>query len=155
MNEELNLVEVLKNCPKGTRLYSPMYGTVCLHKVREDSEWPIRIESEENICYFTAQGKFSMSDESECMLFPSKDNRDWNTFVVKRKESMYDFKPFDKVLVRDDNEERWIAAWFSNKYFEHDNIYYQCTGGSVWKYCIPYEGNENLVGTMRDTSIHE
>ena len=57
------------------------------------------------------------------------------------------FKPFDKVLVRNDKEDQWSANIFS--YQVRDNMYY-CLGECYWRYCIPYEGNEHLLGTTKD-----
>ena len=53
-----------------------------------------------------------------------------------------EFKPFDKVLVRDEGE-RWRACLFSH--IIEAGVY--CASGMHWKYCIPYEGNEHLLGT--------
>lgn len=60
-------------------------------------------------------------------------------------EVPYKFRPFDRVLVRDEEREPWRATLFSNY---NDNIsypYYTINGPYVQ--CIPYEGNEDLVGT--------
>ena len=54
----------------------------------------------------------------------------------------HEFKPFDKVLVRDDDDEEWTCSLFSLK---DDGGYNAC--GLIWNQCIPYEGNEHLVGT--------
>ena len=54
-----------------------------------------------------------------------------------------EFKTFDKVIRRDADDEEWNADWFSHK---GDTAYpYYCTA-SCFKQCIPYEGNEHLVG---------
>ena len=58
-----------------------------------------------------------------------------------------ELKPFDKVLVRDDKEDLWFANIFS---YRHRDMYY-CLG-ECYRYCIPYEGNEKLLGTMDDVS---
>lgn len=55
-----------------------------------------------------------------------------------------EFKPFDKVLVRDNNTEEWRADFFS--YIQRDDFMF-VTVASCWKYCIPFEGNEHLLGT--------
>lgn len=55
----------------------------------------------------------------------------------------HQFKPFDKVLVRDDNEADWKCDFFSNI---SNSGYYHCINAG-WKQCIPYEGNEHLLGT--------
>jgi len=54
-----------------------------------------------------------------------------------------EFKPFDKVLVRDDESDSWRLDFFSHK---GSGVSYVCVG-SVWALCIPYEGNERLIGT--------
>lgn len=57
-----------------------------------------------------------------------------------RKE--YEFKPFDKVLVRDEDNKKWVPAFFWTK-----NDEFIVIGGSRWNQCIPYQGNEHLLGT--------
>lgn len=65
---------------------------------------------------------------------------------VKVVEPKCSFKPFDKVLVRDSEDCVWKAGYFSN-YDEGDvSLPYICVG-SLYKLCIPYEGNEYLLGT--------
>lgn len=56
---------------------------------------------------------------------------------------MYDFKPFDKVLMRDSEHEIWEPTLFSGKVGDA----FKDIGLIVYKYCIPYEGNESLAGT--------
>ena len=56
------------------------------------------------------------------------------------------FKPFDKVLCRDDDDDVWKANLFSHEAHALSYPYYVC-GGNFYKKCIPYEGNEHLVGT--------
>lgn len=65
--------------------------------------------------------------------------------VVELK-SKVEIKPFDKVLVRNDKEDLWSANIFS--YQVRDM--YHCLGESYWRYCIPYIGNESLLGTTKD-----
>ena len=57
-----------------------------------------------------------------------------------------EFKPFDKVLVRDNKSDNWRVNLFSHK---NVNEPYYCVYAS-WHYCIPYEGNEHLLGTTKD-----
>ena len=57
-----------------------------------------------------------------------------------------EFKPFDKVLVRDSESDKWRANLFG--YISEDG-YYCCVFDS-WVYCIPYAGNEYLLGTTKD-----
>lgn len=61
----------------------------------------------------------------------------------------YKFKPFDKVLVRDDEGRTWRANLFSNYWNDGKEYKYGCID-SAWMYCIPYEGNEHLLGTTKN-----
>lgn len=146
----MNLVEILKNVPKGTKLYSPLFGEVTFNCIQKDEDWPIVIKTDENKdAYFAENGKYNQYVDCECMLFPSKENRDWNTFKV---ESPYNFKPFDKVLVRNEDNEPWNIQFFG--YYDmiaKDEAPYVCLGNSMciadtFKQCIPFEGNEKLLG---------
>ena len=144
----MNIAEILKDCPVGTKLYSPLFGEcelVCSGYKSNDS-YPIIIKAGDERHCFTKNGLFYREYiNGECMLFPSKDNRDWSTFKVNKE---CEFKPFDKVLVRDKNSNIWNIEFFSwiNGISEYK---YQCmTCG--WKQCIPYEGNEHLLGTTNN-----
>lgn len=63
----------------------------------------------------------------------------------------YEFKAFDKVLVRD-YDDVWFAGIFSH--LRRDGGFF-CAGGSLWEQCIPYEGNEHLLGTTKDYKEEE
>lgn len=68
---------------------------------------------------------------------------------VKVVEPKCPFKPFDKVLVRDCECDVWKADYFSD-YAKGDKTYrYNCVG-SFYKSCIPYEGNQHLLGTTNN-----
>ena len=54
------------------------------------------------------------------------------------------FKPFDKVLVRDEDDEEWVPVFFRASI--SDNEYVTIGSGIIWKQCIPYEGNEDKAG---------
>ena len=75
------------------------------------------------------------------MLFPSRDCRDWSKFKSPKPE--YKFKPFEKVLVRDSEDEKWRVSLFDFKSEEDLPLPYFVIG-SAYKYCIPYAGNEHL-----------
>ena len=97
MNENLNLVEILKNCPKGTKLYSTIYGDVELEKVYlKDDEYPIEIKIGEgsDMTYVANDGRLLGDFPGECTLFPSKDQRDWSKFKTKKPK----FKVGDKII---------------------------------------------------------
>lgn len=77
-----NLVEILKNAPKGLELYSPVYGKVKLNCMKPNDSCPIEIEIEHNSKILSLWlDKYGRMDENgECTLFPSKENRDWNNW---------------------------------------------------------------------------
>ena len=282
-----NIAEILKNCPKGTKLYSPIFGECELLKIYTGLGFDV-INETGNIFNLSYDGRYNLN--GECCIFPSKDNRDWDKFQIpfkdgdiitctnsicsfvaifkemntdttfrryvsltlddKRqfliKESWSDFKnprfateeekqklfdtikangykwngetktlekliepkfkvgdrikesiggkreytisivthefyvvteennytyhipfkneefyelipnkfdistlkPFDKVLVRDNNEQKWTVDMFS--FYDKTLIYpFNCIGHCV-NQCIPYKGNEHLLGTTND-----
>ena len=114
MNENLNLVEILKYCPEGTKLYSTVYGDVELVRVYlDDNTYPIEIKIDEgsDIIYITNDGRLLDEFPGECTLFPSKDQRDWSKFNVKKHRfDPKTFQPFDKVLVKRGDESYYV--WF-------------------------------------------
>ena len=66
--------------------------------------------------------------------------------IGKPKEK-YRFKPYDKVIVRAfGDDSTWIASFYSH-YSEDWPLPYVTVSGRHWQSCIPYEGNEHLVGT--------
>lgn len=152
MNENLNLVEILKDCPKGTKLYSTIYGDVELGEVRlNDNAYPIEIkigEGSDMICDTTNDGRLLDEFPGECTLFPSKDQRDWSKFKVKSNKPKFDPKtlhPFDKVLARDSIEGQWRCTFYSH---ERKDIYKYVTTDYTYNYCIPYnDDTKHLVGT--------
>ena len=68
--------------------------------------------------------------------------------IVDLKPKEHEFKPFDKVLVRDSDEQIWLANFFSC-YETNEHFKYQCLIG-CYAQCIPYEGNEHLLGTTNN-----
>ena len=102
MNKNLNLVEILKDCPEGTKLYSTICGEVKLSHIEND-EYPIVVETMTGYIFRLAQdGRFFSCLDGECTLYPSKDCRDWSKFVVpcykKEKFDPNTLKPFDKII---------------------------------------------------------
>lgn len=154
MDKNINLVEILKDCPKGTKLYSTIYGEVEFSAIVKDSIYQIVTHCGKGRVSFSTEGLFDAEMEgAECTLFPSKDQRDWRKFSApwykKKRFNPESLKPFDKVLVRDDKfSTYWRCAFFSHKREEERTPYkYAATYGS-YKFCIPYnKETEHLVGT--------
>lgn len=231
----MNIVEILRHCPKGTKLYSTVFGEVTLDKVDMYDIYPIVVCRTNHLkTSFDEEGHYLEGyPGSECVLFPSKEQRDWSKFrlPVKRGDIMMDingecpfiatgelsntnspkyicginslgefqlnlfkggwtpnfyipaseeakkelfdkmeeagykwnadtlelekivpkfknkFKPFDKVLVRNDTDEEWTINLFSH-YDEKDKAFPFICINDFYRYCIPYEGNEYLVGKI-------
>lgn len=92
--EKLNLTEMLKDCPKGTKLYSPAYGElefdcIKLHDMINPPQHviycydTIKVYNDRNLQLlrvFNSDGSLRESLAGECLLFPSKDQRDWGKF---------------------------------------------------------------------------
>ena len=75
MNENLNLIEILKDCPKGTKLYSTIFGEVELEKISNDEndKYPIFIRLHDNTIDDVAKdGRYIGIYDGECVLFPSR-----------------------------------------------------------------------------------
>lgn len=228
----MNIAEILKHCPKGTKLYSTVHGEVTLHKVYDECTlpYPIYIDTIDTMGHesLTKEGHL-YENKGECVLFPSKNQKNWNNFRIpvkkgdimmhidgsrpfiasgetisfypkaicgisgvftmggntiwtsefyipasieatrelfnkmekagyrwnletleleKIEEPMLILKPFDKVLVRNTKTEKWRASLFSN-YATTVDYSYACISAR-YRYCIPYEGNEHLIGTNKD-----
>lgn len=91
-----------------------------------------------------------ITETQQIILFDAleKEGKAWDAEkkqIVDLKPKV-ELKPFDKVLIRDINAERWKASFFSYKEESH----YVSIEGRCWRQCIPYEGNEHLLGTTED-----
>ena len=110
----------------------------------------IAIVNEDSYCQKDFCTACLSTDEEKQQLFKAlaKNGKVW----IPEKKQIVDLKPkwtlkpFDKVLVRDSKASKWRANLFSHKNI--DEPYYCVYAG--WNYCIPYEGNEHLLGTTKD-----
>ena len=159
MNENINLCEILKDCPKGFEFYSSVYGKLFYSHMY--------VSSSASKIYFTHPNRRSMMDdtlitidyswdgrlsygEGECTLFPSKDQRDWYKFEYpwykKERFDTKELKPFDKVLVRDSTIGKWKCEHFSYIVPIYNGLRYMAS--AIFEYCIPYnDETKHLVGT--------
>ena len=80
MSEKINVAEILKDCPKGMELYSPLCGK-CLFDRLNFGTIICKKQNTQEIT-FTSKGYYMLPifDDCECMIFPSKDQRDWSKF---------------------------------------------------------------------------
>ena len=147
--QELNLCEILKDCPEGTVFWSDNYGKVKFIKIDPRFEEPIltrRIDG--YTASYTKEGWHSICFPANCLLWPSRDCRDWAKFTVPRlKKERFDpktLKPFEKVLVYGEYE-----GWFCT-IFSHIGVgeYPYNTASGNYGWCIPYnDETKHLVGT--------
>ena len=160
MNENLNLVDILKDCPKGTKLYSPALGEVELRYVEDNTNYPIAVRINEiSTERFTAYGKLFGELDGECLLFPSKDQRDWSKFKPeqhkKPKFNPKTFQPFDKVLVRrgSENCDVWFPDFVSSPPDDTNNkTLCMCIMEDI-AMVIPYnDDTKHLDGTAEEAS---
>ena len=171
MNENIDLTKILKDCPVGWKFYSSVYGDVefleVLHDYpirpfeREDRwcfpdvqnrKYPIRLMVDSVDYYVSREGRHRYS-VGECTLFPSRDQRDWSKFIAPwYKKERFDpntLKPFDRILVRDNNDETWSCSFFSH--IREVAVYKFATIISSYKQCIPYnDDTKHLVGTTEE-----
>lgn len=229
MENKINIAEILKDCPKGMKLYSLIYGEVELSLIDDTNDnYPICIKTNlGSLVNFTKDGRYAIRfPTAECLLFPSSKMRDWSKFF-KRGDVVYSkegkicvifegwtnddytefnttinfyvddasygeeeicytncfvkasdeeratfianaekhyngkynpetlqvepikpecpFKPFDKVLVRYNDEMVWKADYFSHY---KDNDYHYCCIGNSYRDCIPFnDQTAHLLGT--------
>ena len=154
MNENIDLTKILDGCPVGTKLYSTTHGIVTLQTVEKNKI----IVSDYRYCTidYSKEGRYCphiYGETGECTLFPSREVRDWSKFERfwdKPKTEKFDpktLKPFDKVLVRDEDC-YWTADLFSHI---DDSLGRVCCSWYSWKQCVPYnEETKHLVGTRED-----
>ena len=152
MNENIDLTKILKDCPKGWKLYCSIYGEVEFVCIDEYEEYPIKVMVKRKfIDAFSGKGFIRPQYNIKGILFPSKDQIDWSKFTApwykKEKFDPNTLKPFDKVLVKLSNDDIWIADFFS--YYDKLEKYmkYVCIT-HLAVFCIPYnDDTKHLVGT--------
>ena len=127
MTSKINIAEILKDCPKGTELYSPLCGKCYFDRLNYGTIICKKQNTQE--ITFTSKGYYMIPvfEGAECMLFPSKDNRDWNTFQRP-------FKDGDIIA-----NERHIAIFHKigkpNNCINENIVYYHCWYNKIYNEC--------------------
>ena len=144
MNENINLCQILKDCPKGTKLWSPIWGDITFETIDAFNSL-VYVLKHKGVHIILNNGKFDA--DGECIIFPSKDQRDWSKFKAPIKRfNPEEFKPFDKVLLRIDERDIWQPDFFG---YKDGNCITCVTYGNVR--CIPYnEETKHLAGKRDD-----
>ena len=158
MNENIDLTKILKNCPKGWKLYTPIFGDVELKEIDTSEVYSVNVKLISGLIEsFTREGKLYDRDcykDTECVLFPSKEQRDWSKFIAPwYKKDKFDpktLKPFDRVLVRKGSCNYWTCDFFSH-IIDGNDIDKYITFKSGYKCCIPYNHEtKHLIGTTNE-----
>ena len=153
MNENIDLTKILKDCPKGTTFYHLVYEDVSFEGIT-DLVYPIQVSSKEaGVILLSRKGRMVIG-KGECVLFPSKDQRDWSKFTAswykKEKFDPKTLQPFDKVLVRDLYPCSWRCTFYSHTK-EDGNPFKYITDNSIYEFCIPYnDDTKHLVGKTEE-----
>ena len=153
MNENIDLTKILKDCPTGTKLYSSVHGEVEFERIETAFRHLYVVIKLKDLPLerINLNGKLYSSYNGECILFPSKDQRDWSKFVApwynKEKFDPRTLKPFDKIIARVEG-----GIWFCELLSfigEGRNIVKGLA--SYYNYCVPYnDETKHLVGTTEE-----
>ena len=130
--------------------YSKKNGDLCDHASLDITNQILDISGKYIICKDEITELRLATEEEKQQLFSALENegKAWDSdkkAIVDLKPKV-ELKPFDKVLVRDSESQAWQVSLFSYK----DSDSYYCCNGCSWNQCIPYIGNESLLGTTKD-----
>lgn len=110
MEKEINIAEILKNKPKGTRLYSPIFGECVFCYVREVTD-DICVKHNDEKAFFSSEGLYNTL--GECLLFPSREMRDWSKFAWKKGDLLINSCGFQCIF----------KEWASDDYTKFNGCY--------------------------------
>lgn len=161
MNENIDLTKILKDCPKGTKLYSIIYGEVKFDRIEEGCTFSIIFVTKDgNESTVTSDRKHYDYCDGDCTLFPSKDQRDWSKFTTPQcKKERFDphtLQKFDKVLIKHDDDITWHVAMFSHLITLYNDVtnvnrLVSATIYPTTKFCVPYnDETKHLIGTNQE-----
>ena len=151
--QELNLCEILKDCPEGTELWSDDYGKVEFLCIDTSLKHPIKVIRTDGYCSnYTKEGWCNINFPANCLLWSSRDCRDWSKFTApwlkKEKFDPKTLKAFDKILIYSCG--RWEGSFFNRLLIQSTGkigrVLTSC--GSSETYCVPYnDDTKHLLGT--------
>lgn len=128
MNKELDLVKILAKVPKETKLYSLTDGEVTLTDIKCGNFPIVVIDKFKNIHYLTKEGKYRNTGVGECILYPSKECRDWNEFKIDLPEGT-------PVMVSSDKVDWSLRFYYKDKMAY--NLGKRCGDTTPWGYIVP------------------
>ena len=116
MEQKLNIAEILRNKPEDTKLYSPIFGE-CVFRYIKDETNDICVKTQyDEIRFFNFEGLYNAG--GECLLFPSKEMRDWSRFAWKRGDILADNDGETMVIF-----DKWYDDTYTSFYCRH---YFNC-----------------------------
>lgn len=117
-----DLIEILRNVPKGTKLYSTLHGDIYFDHIDVTNIYPIKCYGNSSKFYFTKDGKHYYDYDGECVLFPSKEQRDWSEFDLPCQFKIGDvLTSKDGVCIAIFNKSDFIPGGKN-----YDVLYYNC-----------------------------
>lgn len=113
METKINIAEILRNKPEGTKLYSPIFGE-CVFRYIKDETNDICVKTlYGEIRFFNFEGLYN--EGGECLLFPSKEMRDWSKFAWKRGDILAGNEGWEVMVIFD----KWYDDTYTNFYCKH------------------------------------
>lgn len=112
MEEKINIAEILKDKPKGIRLYSPIFGECAFSFVREETDDICVKKHNGEKAFFNYKGLYNIL--GECLLFPSKEMRDWCKFAWKKGDVLISNDYGTEVIFYN-----WYDDTYTNFYGKH------------------------------------
>ena len=114
----INIAEILRDCPKGTKLYSPICGDCTFEKIHLNTSIVVCTQDYRTITFNVYGQYFRDIDNAECLLFPSKENRDWNKFrpfkdgdIISNDVYIAIFHKFDQPKLCGYNKVIYYHCW--------------------------------------------
>ena len=134
MEEKINVVEILKDKPVNTKLWSPLFGDVYTSSICSEDTIIIVNHHAESSSFYN-NGKYFNHAEAEPLLFPSNEMRDWSKFAWKKGD----------ILVNKDAEVHIIFDGFKDDTYKtfHGHYYLWEEEGSI----VNFEENEDYMQT--------
>ena len=111
MEEKINIAEILKDKPQGTKLYADAFGELKFVKVDEVDTIYTKNKTSTLYCFYN-NGKYDKYGEH--ILVPSKEMRDWNKFAWKKGDVLVSNDYGKEVIFYD-----WYDDTYTNFYGKH------------------------------------
>lgn len=111
METKIDIVAILKDKPKNTKLYSSIFGDVYFLGVEDNI---IKVIHRGKLVIFFGDGRYYNYPESEPLLFPSKEMHDWSKFAWKKGDVLVSNDGGTEVIFN-----KWYDDTYTNFYSKH------------------------------------